>query len=120
MKAVLIAALVMVGGSPAPWVIDGDTIVFGSEHVRVSNLDAPDIGAHAKCEAERIRGQAAKAYAIQLVRSAQAVTITRRQGFDKYGRTRARVLIDGVDFGRLMVEADHGRPWRGRSSNWCT
>jgi endonuclease YncB( thermonuclease family) len=33
------------------FVIDGDTIVVGREHIRIANIDAPEIG-HPHCDAE--------------------------------------------------------------------
>lgn len=112
--------LVMLTASrPAVWVIDGDTIDVRGERVRVANLDAPDVGSHAKCPLEERRGQAAKAYAIRLVRGAGEVGLADRQGQDRYGRSLARVILDGGDFAEMMIAAGHGRPWRGRSSDWC-
>lgn len=112
--------LVLLSASrPAAWVIDGDTIDVRGERVRVANLDAPDVGSHAKCALEERRGQAAKAYAIRLVRGAGEVGLADRQGVDRYGRSLARVTLDRADFAALMIDAGHGRPWRGRSSNWC-
>ncbi len=118
MKA-LAVALLLAASTSAPYVIDGDTLAFGREHVRIANLDAPDIGSHARCALERQRGQAARRYARALVREAQDIAVVGRQGEDRYGRTLARVQLDGRDFGRLMIAAGHGRPWRGRSSDWC-
>lgn len=112
MKSLLVLTAVIAVTSP-PRVIDGDTLVFGNEHVRIVNLDAPDIGSHARCALERERGLAARGYA-------RAVSMGERQGRDRYGRTLARVRVDGRDFGQAMIAAGHGRPWRGRSSNWCT
>lgn len=112
--------LVMLTASrPAVWVIDGDTIDVRGERVRVANLDAPDVGSHAKCPLEERRGQAAKTFAIRLVRDAGEVGLADRQGQDRYGRSLARVTLDGADFAGLMIAAGHGRPWLGRSSDWC-
>lgn len=109
----------LTAASSSPWVIDGDTLSFDGEHVRVSNLDAPDIGTHARCALEAERGREAKRFAIGLVRGASSVRIGRREGLDRYGRTLARVVVDGRDFAGFMIRAGHGRPWRGRSSDWC-
>lgn len=102
------------------WVIDGDTIDVRGTRVRVANLDTPDIGSHAKCAAERQLGEASKRHAIQLVRSAKRVEIVRPERLDRYGRTVAHISLDGRDFGEMMLRAGQARPWRGRSSNWCS
>lgn len=102
-----------------PYVIDGDTLAFGHERVRIVNLDAPDVGSHASCAQEERLGQAARSYARALIRRADSIAIIGREGQDRYGRTLARVLVNGRDFGEIMIATNHGRPWRGRSSDWC-
>lgn len=118
MKA-LAVALLLVAASGSPHVIDGDTLAFGRERVRIANLDAPDVGSHAHCALEQRRGEAARAFARSVIRRAAVVQVVDRQGLDRYGRTLARVMVDDRDFGRVMIAAGHGRPWRGRSSDWC-
>lgn len=115
----LLLILSLGAARPAIWVIDGDTIDIRGERVRVVNLDAPDVGSHARCPIEERRGQSAKAYAIRLVRAASNIGVTDRAGQDRYGRSLARVTLDGQDFAGMMIAAGHGRPWQGRSSDWC-
>lgn len=115
----IILLVVLSASRPAVWVIDGDTIDVHGERIRVVNLDAPDVGSHAKCPLEEREGQAAKSYAINLVRAADEVGLADREGLDRYGRSLARITLDGEDFAAMMIAAGHGRPWRGRSSNWC-
>lgn len=100
-------------------VIDGDTLRKGDERLRIENLDAPDIGSHAKCPKERQRGTDAKSYAISLIRNARAIDVIWAGRRDRYDRQLVHVMVDGRDFAGLMVSAGYGRPWRGRSSNWC-
>ena len=107
-----------VGAADRLRVVDGDTLARGSVRFRVVNLDAPDIGTHAHCQRERERGQASKRYAVQLVRSG-VVTLSPVGRVDRFGRPLVWVSISGQDFAALMIAAGHGRPWRGRSSDWC-
>jgi micrococcal nuclease len=100
-------------------VIDGDTLVVNSERVRIANLDAPELSAHARCHVEAQRGYAAKNHAIKLVSIASTVDVYNRQGHDKYGRARAHVLIDGQDFGKRMIADGFARFWWGKGSSWC-
>jgi micrococcal nuclease len=118
MKALVAVALVLVS-STSPYVVDGDTLAFGRERVRIANLDAPDVGIHARCALEQRRGEGAKSYAQGLIRNASLIEIVHRNGLDRFGRTLARVQVDGRDFAGLMIAAGYGRPWRGRSSDWC-
>ena len=111
--------LMMTAATRSPYAIDGDTLIFGRERVRIANLDAPDVGRHAHCAHEQRLGEAARSFARSLVRNARRIDVVEREGRDRYGRTIARVLIDGRDFAQIMIQTGHGRPWRGRSSNWC-
>ena len=39
---------------------------------------------------------------------------------DKYGRTLARVYLDGRDLSDMLIEAKLGRPYNGeRRLTWC-
>jgi micrococcal nuclease len=80
-------------------VIDGDTIRSDEERIRLEGIDA-EIG-HAKCEAERRLAVLAKHRLEQLLGSG-SVDIRRNahpDPPDRYGRTLARVLVDGKDVG---------------------
>src|SRR5258705_9360189 len=87
-------------------VIDGDTIRSDEERIRLEGIDAAEIG-HAKCEAERRLGALAKLRLEQLLGSG-TVDIRRNahpDPPDRYGRTLARVLVDGED----GMRPDQGR-----------
>ena len=101
---VLLAAMTV-----APLVVDGDTIILGREHIRIANIDAPEIG-HPHCDAELRLGKVARQRLKALLGSGRIV-IRRgdpgsRRTKDRYGRTRfgqsclmARRLIEaGVRF----------------------
>lgn len=102
-------------------VVDGDTLARGSVRLRLLDLDAPELGQRARCADERRRGEAARRYAVQLLRSAppSAVVVVPSGRSDRYRRPLVRVTIAGQDFASAMITAGHARPWRGRSSNWC-
>jgi endonuclease YncB( thermonuclease family) len=38
---------------------------------------------------------------------------------DRYGRTLARVLVDGEDVGCLLIKERYARHWTGRREDWC-
>jgi len=115
---------------------DGDTCrfdlhdahpVFGAvtwrgTAVRLAGIDAPEIGARARCPAEaKLAGQA-RARLVALIEGAQSLTIeivSKRR--DKYGRLVGRVLADGQDVGALLIAENLARPYtgRGKRKGWC-
>lgn len=99
-------------------VVDGDTLAYGAEQIRVANIDTPERGSRAECDIERRRALNAAAHARYLVETAVDIRI-RRQGTDAYGRTLARVRLDGKDFGRQMIRDGHARHRTRRSRSWC-
>jgi micrococcal nuclease len=115
----VLALLSIAARSAHPWVIDGDTVEYRGERIRIENLDAPEIGERSRCAQERERGYAAKRQAIQLINGGSRFEIYSRDHIDRFGRTVARLKIDGNDFGAMMIRAGVARPWRGGPSNWC-
>lgn len=102
-------------------VIDGDTIAVRAteEHIRLANIDTPERGERAHCDAERQAAERATRAARSLFQNAQAIEPVRVGRLDRYGRTIAFVHIDGRDMGEIMIEGGYARPWRGRREAWC-
>jgi len=99
-------------------VIDGDTVELDGERIRIANIDTPETGRRAGCASERRLARTATRRARSHFRNAGEVQV-RRSGTDRYGRTLARIRLDGRDFGRIMIEDGLARPWRGRQHEWC-
>lgn len=100
--------------------VDGDTFVCFGERIRLENIDAPEL--HAQCERELDAANAAKLFAqLALDRSMRIeVVVFERRPKDRYGRTLAKVLVDGADLGELIVAAGLARPYHGeRRKSWC-
>jgi endonuclease YncB( thermonuclease family) len=96
-------------------VIDGDTLwILGpdrsiTEKVRLQNVNAPELR-RPRSRRELNRAVAANEFLRERVERARSATI-RRRGKDRYGRTLARIAIDGSDLGRLLVRAGHAKRW---------
>jgi len=82
-------------------VVDGDTIYYGDEKIRIVGLDAPETY-RARCDAERALGQRATGYLRALVQRGK-MRIERQDKPDRYKRTLARVYISGRDVAEIMV-----------------
>lgn len=102
-------------------IIDGDTVeVRGSnERVRLMNIDTPEMGDGARCQAERTAASRARRALQQIVQDARTITLHSSGGQDRYGRTLGTLRADGRDIGRMLIEQGHARPWRGRREPWC-
>jgi len=99
-------------------IIDGDTLALGNERIRIENIDTPESGTRAACASERRRADQATRYARRLLNRTQDVRVI-RNGVDRYGRTLARIELDGWDMGQIMVDDGHARRWSGRRRSWC-
>ncbi|HET9231448.1 MAG TPA: thermonuclease family protein [Vitreimonas sp.] len=102
-------------------IIDGDTLEdLGADITyRIVNIDTPETGPRARCQAERDLGNRATQHARTLISSAGAVELRPTGRIDRYGRAIAFVLIDGRDLGETLIADGLARPWRGRREPWC-
>lgn len=104
----------------APTVHDGDSIRCGRERIRLVNIDAPELEGSPRCQRRRngpnpswcdyglgLRSRdALKAF---LAKGEVRIT---RQGVDRYGRTLARVTVNGRDAGDYLASRGLARRWR--------
>lgn len=108
----------------APYVIDGDTVVINAEHIRIANIDAPEI--HGKCDAEIRLALVAKHRMQELM----GMDVTIHPGdpldgrtIDHYGRTLATLSVvtpeGNKDVGSIMITEGLARPWTGHRMPWC-
>jgi len=100
--------------------VDGDTIACGKIYVRIVNVDTPELGAHARCPAEAELAERARRFtAEQLAGSKIEIRPDPKRPRDRYGRTLARVVVDGIDLGEALVAAGLAREWDGKRRPWC-
>ncbi|MEI9885448.1 MAG: thermonuclease family protein [Rhizomicrobium sp.] len=107
-------------------VIDGDTfeataaIWLGQTvavRVRIAGIDAPEL--RARCEAERARAEAARAYLGRRLAGGEVRLSALRH--DKHGgRVDAHVVDAQGDIAAHMIRAGLARPYDGgRRDGWC-
>jgi endonuclease YncB( thermonuclease family) len=99
-----------------PWVIDGDTLSFGRVHVRLRDIDAPELSQGCTDSDGKVHwcGLLAKDFLKQLI--GQSSVTCDPVGKDKYGRFLAHCSINNQDIGGIMVEAGWAVVYRGHSS----
>lgn len=100
--------------------IDGDSYNCFGERIRLENADTPEL--HGRCSKETELANAAKLYAQDQLDHAEQVTVIihERRPRDRYGRTLAKISVDGSDLGKLLIDAGLARPYHGeRRLSWC-
>lgn len=100
-------------------VYDGDTIRLGDERIRIVGLDTPELGHRAQCQEEAVAAEQAKQALAGEIASGNVEL--HRQGTDRYGRTLARVTVDGRDVADTLIAQGLARPYGGgRREGWCS
>lgn len=100
-------------------VVDGDTIDYRGQRVRMVDKDTPEIS-EPHCASEYALGQRAKYRLLELLNS--GVVEVRTYGahdFDKYGRKLRLVLINGRSVGDILIAEGLAWPWQGHRHAWC-
>jgi endonuclease YncB( thermonuclease family) len=79
--------------------VDGDTIRYGNERIRIRGLDAPELSESG--------GPEARQRLADLLRSGTISVIP--HGQDVYGRTVADVFVNGQNVSEILVSEGYGR-----------
>ena len=99
-------------------VVDGDTFWFQGEKIRIADIDTPELSPP-RCEAERIKGEAAKARLLALLNGGKFSLSAGLRDEDKYGRTLRTVTRAGRSLGDTLIEEGLARRWDGARHGWC-
>lgn len=98
--------------------IDGDSLRLDDVLVRISNLDTPERGGRAECDAERFLAAIASKKAENLVNTDGLVVYPVGRD-DKFRRPLVRVLINDKDWAKIMISENLAVPWAGKTHDWC-
>lgn len=100
-------------------VVDGDTIRYRGEKIRLADIDAPEIRSP-QCTSEFALGQRATWRLVDLMNAGPFEVA--RQGHrdtDRYGRKLRVVSRDGRSLGHQLVDEGLARRWDGARRGWC-
>ena len=115
----LSAAFSFCGGSRRMnCVVDGDTFWFKGEKIRIADIDTPELSPP-RCEAERIKGEAAKARLLALLNAGKFSLSVGLRDEDKYGRKLRTVMRGGRSLGESLIDEGLARRWDGARHGWC-
>ncbi|TGQ95444.1 thermonuclease family protein [Mesorhizobium sp. M8A.F.Ca.ET.208.01.1.1] len=112
--------MLMVALLAAAFAIDGDTVILDGRHIRIANIDAPEIHDY-KCAAELRLGLEAKARMAALLESGPLTVHEGDHGrmVDRYGRLLATIEVGGADVGEMLIAEGLARRWNGKRRPWC-
>ncbi len=105
-------------------IIDGDTVAFGHERVRIINIEAPGIS-EPGCEREEIFALRSRQRLAELIGT--GLVRIERTGRDEIGRTLGRLFLeDGRDVAEILVAEGLAVVWyegeearESRRQHWC-
>jgi len=97
----------------------GDALMINGKHVRLANAEAPLRTPYARCWAEAIAGREARKRVSDLATAAREIDIQPTGKTDEYGRTVARVSLDGLDLGESLVQDGYAVTPGEHPFNWC-
>ena len=116
----LAAAIALCTGLTAGqgYVVDGDTIrTDDGVYIRLLELDTPEKGYRADCDAERMLAEYAT---LGLVKHLAKGFRVEPVGFDRYGRILAHLRLPaGRTASQAQITAGLGVPYMGRVHDWC-
>lgn len=99
-------------------VYDGDTFTLDGERVRIAAIDTPERSAP-QCDAERRLARLARLRLAQLLGEGSAIALVRHPLPDRYGRTLARVTVNGRDVAPVLIREGLAVQWEGKRHSWC-
>jgi endonuclease YncB( thermonuclease family) len=101
-------------------VVDGDTLYYRGEKIRVADINTPEIQG-ADCQQEARLGERAKFRFLELLNSGHVyVEHWGARDRDQYGRQLRVVMRDGRSLGDDLIAEGLARRWSGRRGSWCT
>jgi len=99
-------------------VIDGDTLAYAGDRIRIAGIDAPEINPP-RCPAEAELGLRAKQRLAELVAAGPFELVPTGRDEDKYGRKLRHAVRAGRSFGAILVAEALARPSRNGRAGWC-
>lgn len=116
----LSASFPMCGDGPrVTCVVDGDTFWHQGVKIRIADIDTPELSPP-RCEAERVKGEAAKRRLRELLNAAGKFSLVAGwRDDDQHGRRLRTVTRNGRSVGETLIAEGLARQWDGARRGWC-
>lgn len=101
-------------------VVDGDTIWYGGEKIRIADINAPEVS-YPACAREAELGEQAS-WRMQELLNEGPFTLAPHPGSgdrDRYGRLLRTITREDESLGAMLVEEGLAEEWRGWRGGWC-
>ena len=100
-------------------VVDGDTLWYRGEKIRIADINTPEISSP-KCAHEEALGHKAKHRLVELLNAGPfQVARTGDRDRDRYNRLLRLVMRDGQSLGMVLVGEGLAHVWDGAKHPWC-
>ena len=99
-------------------VVDGDTIWFQGQKIRVADIDAPETHDF-RCPEEKALGDRATQRLIELMNGGQVSLQSIDRDEDTYGRKLRIVMVNRASVGDTLVSEGLARYYEGGRRPWC-
>ena len=99
-------------------VVDGDTIWFRGQKIRVADIDAPETHDY-RCNSEKALGDRATNRLHDLLETGQITLQSIDRDEDTYGRKLRIVFVNGESVGETLVSEGLARYYGGGRRPWC-
>lgn len=107
------------GGERVTCVVDGDTIWYHHEKIRVADINAPEIS-HPNCDYELDLGDKARDRLLVLLNAGPfSLAASESRDTDKYGRKLRSLMRGGHSIGAVLVNEGLAETWVGHRRDWC-
>lgn len=105
-------------------VVDGDTFIMAQRHIRITGIDAPEIGTKARCPVEAAKAEVAANELLRLLNQGPFTLQSSADGLrDDYGRELMTVTRPGPpqqDLGKDLIASGVVRRYEyGARQPWC-
>jgi micrococcal nuclease len=99
-------------------VIDGDTIYYRRQKIRLADIDTPEVFSP-KCRYEAALGRRATERLLALLNAGPFELVPMGRDTDRYGRKLRILARHGRSLGDTLVAEGLARPWDGARRSWC-
>ncbi|MDE2404426.1 MAG: thermonuclease family protein [Sphingomonadales bacterium] len=104
----------------ADCVVDGDTIHYRGEKIRVADINAPEVS-EPKCDHELDLGEKASDRLLELLNQGRfSLRPLPDRDEDVYGRKLRTITRGGRSLGEVLVAEGLAERWRGYRRDWCS